>query len=277
MRRAVRLVAAALLAAATTVTTQAGTAGNAAVGGSGPADIVAGPPYDFTTELMGQFVFVPLKDQAILGRTKLGYRFRSGQQDSHLVVTLVERGLRFHDRGTKRFKRLSPACRRTPVNVGVAAVCRVPRTISASQPLLVEIWPRLGDDFTDGSTLPRTVAMTVLGDEGHDVARLGAGPDFFNGHSGRDRVRGGAGADWIRAGLDDDVVLGGAGGDRLVGMDGDDLMRSGAGLDRLDGNDGDDRLYAGEGDDYVFCGAGVDTTAADEADRAWDCERVDHG
>ena len=46
------------------------------------------------------------------------------------------------------------------------------------------MWPRLGDDRVDASTLPDSVAMTVLGDAGDDVVLFGGGPDFFNGFTG---------------------------------------------------------------------------------------------
>ena len=236
----------------------------------------AGPPCEFTTALMGQFAFIPLKDQAMLTRTKYGYLFRTGQQDSHLVMTLEGRRLRLHDKGTKRFKKLSPACERTRVRVGIAAECRVPRDISVRQPLLVEVWPRLGQDYTDASTLPATFAVTVLADVGRDVAKLGAGPDFFNGHSGLDRVWGGAGSDWIRAGLDDDTVYGGPGPDELVSMEGDDIARGGRGDDRVGGGEGDDRLWANAGSDFVLCGDGRDGAVAETDDRVHqDCESVE--
>lgn len=268
LRRTLRPALAALVAA-TMMTTAVGTT----AGVAGAAESAAGPSYDFTTELMGQFTFIPLKDVAMLTRTRHGYRFRTGQQDSHLVVTEVRRGLRFVDTGTRSFKKLSRSCRERKVRVGVAAVCRVPGTVSTSRPLLVEVWPRLGDDFTDGSSLPATVALAVLGDEGHDVALLGAGPDFFNGHSGRDRVSGGAGNDWIRAGSGNDVVWGGPGDDRLVGMEGRDVIFGGEGADRVGGGDGDDRLQGDEGQDFLLCGIGRDTVLGYDGDRVLgDCE-----
>jgi serralysin len=239
-----------------------------------PADS-AGPPYDFTTELIGQFRFIPLKDVAMLTKTQHGYVFRTGQQDSHLVVTRVRRGIRLVDTGTKSFKRLSPACQRRNVRRGIAAVCRVPAGVSRRQPLLVEVWPRLGNDFTDGSSLPATIAMTVLGDEGRDVARFGAGPDFFNGHFGGDRVSGGSGNDWIRAGHGNDAFTGGPGHDRLVGMEGRDLMFGARGDDRVGGGDGNDRLRAGAGEDFVLCGTGRDSANVGTGDRVLrDCEAV---
>src|SRR3954454_12958678 len=66
----------------------------------------AGPPYQFTTELMGEYSTMILKDQALLTRTDLGYRYWSGGQNNHIVVTLVEGGLKFRDTATKSFKKL---------------------------------------------------------------------------------------------------------------------------------------------------------------------------
>jgi hypothetical protein len=224
---------------------------------------------------MGEYSNVAIKDQVMLTRTKLGYRFWSGQQDSHLVVTLVDGRLLFRDTGTERYKKLTPACTRMRVRVGVAASCRVPDDISVRWPLLLEIWPRLGDDFTDTSTLPATFATALLTDEGNDVGRLGAGPDFFNGHSTRDRVWGGAGNDWIRAGLGNDFVDGGSGNDYLVAMQGPDTVHGGPGDDRVGGAEGADRLWGDEGADFVLCGTGLDNVGADAADRIFhDCETV---
>lgn len=269
------LVAAALTAgvtgAAGGVSTTAGADARTVSPGS-----VAGPPYTFTTELLGDGVFIPLKDVGMLQRTKHGYRFRTGQQDSHLVVTRVDGGLRFVDTGTKSFKKVSPACHRQKVRVGVAAVCRVPSTISVRKPLLIEVWPRLGNDFTDTSSLSALFAVAVLGDKGRDVTRFGAGPDFFNGHSGRDPVRGGAGNDWIRAGLGNDPVDGGPGDDYIFGMEGRDELKGGSGQDRVAGADGYDRIRGNSGSDQVLCGTGRDRTKADRTDRIFhDCEIVD--
>ena len=60
----------------------------------------AGPPYDYATELMGGGSLISLPDQAMITRTEHGYLFRAGQQDSHLVVTVTDEGLRFEDTGT---------------------------------------------------------------------------------------------------------------------------------------------------------------------------------
>lgn len=270
-----RPVLAALVGAALTILSPLGTGSATATARSDGPTIPAGPPYEFTTELMGESGYViPLKNKAMLIRTPLGYNYRSGQQNGHLVVTLVDGELRFADRGTAKLIELPGACRRTTVKVGIAAACNVPSTITELLPLLVEVWPRLGDDYTDGSTLPATIALAVLADEGNDTALLGAGPDFFNGHKGHDYVSGGAGNDWIRAGLGDDTVYGGSGGDQIIGMEGDDVLRGGEGDDRLGGMENDDRLYGGAGADVLLCGDGADTAAADLADKFWDCESV---
>lgn len=252
----------------------------AAGGGTPPLGAgTAGPPYDYQTALMGGdgYTLIPLPDQAMITRTEHGYLFRAGQQDTHLVVTLTDEGLWFEDSGTASFKKLARRCREQPVDVGVAAVCRVPAGISAAAPLLLEVWPRLGDDYFDGSSLPDTFAMTMLSDAGHDVALFGAGPDFFNGFTGRDQVWGGAGNDWIRTGQEADLVWGGDGDDQLVGTDGPDTMYGEAGDDLVGGGAGNDRLDGGAGKDALRCEGGSDTAWADLLDRLKGCETVHQG
>ena len=157
-------------------------------GSEDPPGTNSGPPYTFTTELVGQFGFLPLRNKGQLTRTEHGYRFRTGNQRDHLVVSRVDGKLRFVDTGNvDSWRKLSPACHRQRVRVGIAAVCPVPSTITVRRPLLIELWPRGGDDFTDTSTLPATFATTVLSDFGDDVSHFGAGPDFFNGSSAMTR------------------------------------------------------------------------------------------
>lgn len=266
LRRTLRPALAALAAVALTVM----------AGGqlAAQAEPTGGPPYKYTTELMGQFALIPLKNAAMLTRTEHGYLFRAGQQDSHLVITQVPGGVRFRDTGTRELRKLAPACRQKTVKVGIAAVCKVPTGVSVSQPLLLEVWPRLGDDYVDGSTLSAKFAMTVLADKGDDVALLGAGPDFFNGAPGHDRVLGGAGNDWIRAGEDADRAWGGPGADYLVGGTGSDMLDGQDGDDWVGGGDNNDRLYAGAGADLVNCSAGTDAATVDKHDRALSCEAV---
>ena len=268
LRRIVLLALASLVAAACAT----GTVRDGDVR-DGPPGADAGPPYDFITELMVPGPAIPLRDVAMLTRTAHGYLFRTGQQDSRLVMTVVNGGLRFADTGTKSFKLLSTACQRKTAKQGIAAVCPVPSSISARVPLLVEVWPRLGDDYTDASALPAMFAVTVLGDKGRDVAHLGAGADFFNGYSERDLVWGGPGNDWIRSGIGNDAVNGGPGHDDIVAVEGDDSLRGGDGDDRLWSGDGDDRLSGDAGADFLLCGNGSDNATADTHDRvARSCE-----
>ena len=238
----------------------------------------AGPPYNYTTELVDPGPAEPLVDKASLERTRLGYRFRAGQQDTDLTVTVTPRGrLRLVDKGTKSFKDLARACKRRNTPVGIAAVCPIPAGISAAQPLLIEVWPRLGDDHVDTSSLPETFAVTVLGDAGREVVEFGAGWDFFNGHTGRDVIEGGDGNDWIRVGRDNDLVHGDGGDDQIIDQDdgGDDVFFGGLGDDRLGGNSGVDRLVGGEGNDFVLCGDGIDVAISDRYDRFnGDCEVI---
>jgi hypothetical protein len=222
---------------------------------------------------MGEYSSLRIKDQVILTRTQYGYRYWSGGQDNHILVTLVDGGIKFRDTATEAFKKRSPLCKRQQVRVGISAVCKLPADITTDHPLLVEIWPRLGDDYVNASALPATFAVTVLSDEGNDTAYLGAGPDFFNGHSTRDKVWGGAGDDWIRLGLGNDVGYGGPGNDAIVGMQGDDKIHGGPANDRIGGNIGADDLWPDEGADWVLCGSGPDHVATDSADRIFpSCE-----
>jgi serralysin len=243
-----------------------------------PAGSNAGPPYDYVTVLNGQFVTIPLKDQGLLIRTAHGYRFRTGQQNSHLTVTRVAGGLRFVDTGTERFQILSGTCQRQKAKLGVAAVCQIPAKRTVKQPVMIEVWPRLGNDFTDTSSLPATFVTTVLGDGGNDTAHLGPGADFFNGAMGRDFAWGDGGNDWMRAGTGNDTIVGGAGNDYMIGQEGIDRIHGGVGNDRVDGGDNDDQLWGNAGADFVLCGSGRDTATVDSADRIYsdDCESVKH-
>ncbi len=266
----------AALAALTTIAAAALVADPAAGGDpppNGPG--TAGPPYDYATALMGNGdALVSLPDQAMITKTKHGFLFRAGQQDSHLVVTLTDDGMRFEDTGTARWKKVARICRRETVAVGVAASCPVPDGLTAAAPLLLEVWPRLGDDYVDASSLPDTVAMTVLSDAGDDITMFGAGPDFFNGFTGVDQVWGGGGNDWIRTGQDDDLVWGGPGDDQIVGTDGKDTLYGEDGDDLLGGGTGNDQLDGGSGSDLLRCEAGSDLAWTDGADRLRACETV---
>lgn len=176
----------------------------------------------------------PMKDMAKIVRTTHGYRYTGGQQDNNLVVTRTDKGLRFRDTRTRSWKSLPSMCQRQRVGRGIAAVCAVPSTTSLQNPTLLEIHPRLGDDYVDGRTLSAAWEMAVLVDAGRDIVHLGDGNDFVNGAFQRDRVYGGAGRDWIRTGDGSDLIRGGAGSDYLVG---------GNGRDSVSGDEGADRVY----------------------------------
>ncbi|UMG93466.1 calcium-binding protein [Nocardioides sp. TF02-7] len=233
----------------------------------------AGPPYRFVTSIMTDNV-EPMKNAAVIGRTKHGYRYISGQQHNRLRVTMTDNGkIRFADTGTRKLKRVAKGCKRVKAGKGVAAVCAMPSATRA-RPVLLEVWPRLGNDHVDGSTLPATIAMSVLGDRGNENVRFGRGPDFFNGFTGVDRVSGGAGKDWIRLGQDRDFAYGGPGADQIIGTDGRDQIKGGGGADRLDGNNHDDRLVGGAGRDRINCGAHRDTAIVERGDRRTQCENT---
>jgi serralysin len=248
-----------------------------AAGASPCPDPQAGPPYSFTTELVGPGKPIPLKNMALLSRTKHGYRYQAGQQNSHLTITQGHGRVRFVDTGTAKWKRAVPAaCRRLRVSKGIAASCRVPSGTTVGQPLLIEVWPRLGNDYVDGRTLPATDSLSVLADAGNDVAHLGAGRDFFNGYSGHDLVFGGAGNDWIRSGPDNDLVHAGAGNDYVVGQDGPDTLYGDSGSDKLYGSNGNDQLVGGSGQDRLSCGPGADKTLMERQDSSNSCETVSY-
>ena len=238
------------------------------------AEVVYGPAAPYTTILNGQFTFVPLPDAALIATSSYGYVYKAGKQNSHLVITEVEGGLRFHDSGTAKFKSLSGTCQREAVSTGVAAVCSVPRTVSGATPTLLEIWPRLGDDYVDASSLTAAFDVTVLGDGGADVALTGAGNDFVNGAFQDDWVSSGAGNDWVRTGDGNDTLMGGDGSDKLVGSGGTDVLHGGGGDDITYGGAGNDALWAEAGRDLASCGEGADAAFVDTSDRTRSCESV---
>ena len=186
------------------------------------------------TELVGNSgAVVPLKNAAMIDRTANGYRYRAGQQNSHLTITKVGGKLLYRDTGTRELRGIPRSCSRRSVPTGIAALCTIPAAFDAGNRMFVEVWPRLGNDFVDGSTLPASLRLWVLADAGNDTVLGGAGDDFVNGAQNTDRVWGGAGNDWIRGGIGNDRLYGGAGNDRLLGQDGADLVRGGAGTDSV--------------------------------------------
>lgn len=217
---------------------------------------------------------IPLKNAAMILRTEWGYRYIAGQQDTDLTVRLADGNLVYTDRGTRELRDIPGTCSRRSVDVGIQAVCAVPAKYDSPNSMFLEIWPRLGHDTVDGSSLPSTFRMWVLADAGRDVVRTGAGDDFVNGAQDGDRVWGGSGDDWIRTGIGDDSISGEGGDDKLVAVDGHDTIDGGEGNDRVGGGPGSDRLTAGGGSDVVACGGGPDSAWVDSSDRATECESV---
>lgn len=193
-----------------------------------------GPSDPFDDALMGDTGPVEsMKDQARIKRTEYGYLFIGGQQNNHLTVTLVNGRLRFADTATKSWKPMPSGCRTQAVSTGIAATCRVPGTTSAADPTLLEVHPRLGNDYVDARTLPAVFEMAALVDRGRDTVFGGSGNDFVNGAHDLDRIHGGAGNDWIRGGSGDDRIWGDEGNDYIVGQDGQDTIDGGGGTDRI--------------------------------------------
>ncbi|WP_223163605.1 calcium-binding protein [Nocardioides humilatus] len=153
---------------------------------------------------------------AIIRYSKFGPVYISGKHSQHLTVKWVEsqHAIRFRDTRTGRFKSLPDRCTREKVKVGLSAVCKVPPRFN-KQKMYIQVWPRLGNDFTDGRTLPARFRLWVLTDAGNDVTYGGDGADFVNGAKGNDRIYGGAGHDWLRGGPGADRIVGGGGGDRV--------------------------------------------------------------
>lgn len=217
---------------------------------------------------------VPLKNQAMVNRTDEGLLFRGGQQHNNTIITQSNGQVRFVDTGTASWKYLDPSCTKITVPQGVGATCTIASKFADSAPMLIEVWPRLGNDTVDSSALSDRFEISFLGDRGDDVARTGDGADFVNGAQDNDRASGGAGRDWLRTNIGDDWIDGGADGDYLVGVDGQDVIYGGTGDDILIGLAGHDKLYAGEGRDKVSCGAGSDTAEAKSTDKILACESV---
>ena len=221
-----------------------------------PVTAQADPP----TELVGNGPTpIPLKDQAMISKSDWGLRYRAGQQNSHLVVTVNDGRVRYEDTGTQRWrtkgKAMPRSCNRLKVDQGIAASCRIPAPYRDGKTMFLEIWPRLGNDYINGSHLPSSVRLWALGDRGHDTVFGGAGDDFVNGAQDNDTAHGGAGDDWLRTGVGDD---------KLFGDDGADLLRS---------VDGRDEITGGRGADEIGCGPGKDRAWYDDADeKVRDCE-----
>ena len=155
---------------------------------------------------------------ALIRYSKYGPVYISGQHNQHLTVKWVpsRHSIRFRDTHTGRWKKALPdRCVKERVRKGISAVCKVPPRFNKER-MFIQVWPRLGHDFTDGRTLPSRFRLWVLTDAGNDITYGGAGADFVNGAKGNDRIYGGAGRDWLRGGPGGDNIVGGAGKDRIA-------------------------------------------------------------
>ncbi len=226
------------------------------------------------TELVGQFPLPKLRTRQVhLSIDRWGYRFQGGGVGNDLTITEVDGGLRYVDRAARGWKALPSTCRTVRVPRGVGAQCRIPAQFRDRR-MFLEVWPRLGDDRVDGSTLSGRYRMWVLTDAGDDTVRMGAGADFANGAFDDDTISGGGGADWVRAGIGRNRVSGGAGDDELAGGDDRDTVSGGPGRDQVYGGSGNDLLRGDDGPDTIGGGPGRDVAVRDATDRVFDCEVV---
>lgn len=168
----------------------------------------------------GQAGVSDLGGKAIIRYSKFGPVYISGKHNQHLTLTYVEskNSIRFRDTRTGSFKKKLPSrCTKEKVKKGVSAVCKIPPRFRApGKKMFIQVWPRLGHDYTNARALPAKFRVWVLADAGNDVTLLGAGNDFVNGAKGNDRIEGGPGNDWLRGGKGHDRIKGGPGKDRIA-------------------------------------------------------------
>ena len=233
---------------------------------------IAHADYYPPTELMGPGPVIPLVNAAMIEWTPGGWRYIAGQQDSHLTVTIANGRVRYVDTGTAELRTIPKACKRQAVPHGIAATCWIPPKFTETNRMFLEVWPRLGDDFVDGSTLSAKYRFWVLADAGFDTVYGGDGDDFVNNAQDDDHAWGAAGDDWLRGGIGNDELWGGTGNDRLVSTDGNDQVHGGDGDDLVAGGTGNDTLWADAGRDVVSCSSGVDHAFLDSLDRSSECE-----
>ena len=155
--------------------------------------------------------------EAIIRKSRYGFVYISGKHSSHLRVTYIEKtnALRYRDTRTAKVVLPKHSCHREQVKKGISAVCVIPKAFNGRK-VFVQVWPRLGNDYTDGRTLPSRFRLWVLTDAGRDVVYGGAGADFVNGAKGDDFMWGGKGNDWLRGGPGLDHIHAGPGRDRVA-------------------------------------------------------------
>jgi hypothetical protein len=180
-----------------------------------------------------------IKDKALIRPSKWGFIFIAGQQDSHLTVTFDKDAntLTYVDTGTAELIKWPERCTPLTVDQGIAATCTIPPRFE-TQRMFVQVWPRLGNDYVDGSTLPKRFRLWVLADAGNDVFYGGDGADFLNGAKDADIAYGGLSKDWLRTGP------------------------------------GDDQLWGGDDKDRMSCAEDSDVAHADDLDTFYQCETI---
>jgi RTX calcium-binding nonapeptide repeat (4 copies) len=115
----------------------------------------------------------------------------------------------------------------------------------------------------------------LVGTDGPDTLRGGAGGEVIFGFRGKDRIESGGGHDCLLGDEDNDVLRGQAGNDRLTGGAGADTLVGGPGINAYDAGPGADFVEARNGKrELVRCGSGRDRARVDRQDRVRDCERV---
>lgn len=227
VRRLVAAVVAALVASTISFVALNTTASADQPQGYGPSD-----PFD--DSIMPDDGAQPsVRHQAMIVRTRYGYRLIAAEQNSHLRVKVANGRLRFRDTRVGSWKSLPKMCNRLRVSPGVGASCRIPDSTSSANPTLLEVRPRLGHDYVDARGLPAKFEMAILADAGRDTLFGGRGNDYLGGATDNDRASGGAGRDWIRGGSGRDRLWGGADADAIVGLSGRDRISGGSGDDRV--------------------------------------------
>jgi Ca2+-binding RTX toxin-like protein len=117
-----------------------------------------------------------------------------------------------------------------------------------------------GEDEIDisnkfGAIRARCVVDAGTGDD--EITSSARGRETLIGGDGNDEIRGGAGHSLIQDDSGNDTLFGNGGNDRIFGGRGKDLLR---------GHDGNDYLYGGPGFDKLFGHAGNDILAGDQED-----------
>ncbi len=112
------------------------------------------------------------------------------------------------------------------------------------------------------------VGAVLLGGDGNDTLRSGAGNDLLLGGDGNDSITAGAGNDNVQAGDGHDTVTGGSGNDLIDLGDGNDTANAGDGNDTVSADDGQDSIIGGRGNDTLNGGMGNDTLIGNEGNDA---------